>query len=107
MRQARFGPANDALPTGALVFELRQRAAKHFVRIEYVAQSLLQMRGDPNRPPTDPFRFRVTCRDDDVTLDPCEMPLKTFDKIATRALKALGPDNPFVSRCVEGQQVCP
>ncbi len=97
-------PRNDALPAGALVFELRQRAGQYFVRIEYVAQSLLQMRGDPKRPPTDPFRFSVTCHDERGTLNPCEMPLVTFEKLAT---KALGSNNPFVSRCADGQQVCP
>jgi hypothetical protein len=41
-----FGlPANNALPAGALVFELRKGARGYFVRIAYVTQSLLQMRG--------------------------------------------------------------
>src|SRR6476469_8920033 len=38
-------PANDALPAGALVFELRQRSdGTYLVRVEYVTQSLDQMR---------------------------------------------------------------
>jgi hypothetical protein len=99
-------PRKDALPAGALVFELRERAGKHFVRIEYVAQSLLQMSGDPKRPPDAPFRFNVTCYDRDNTrLNPCEMSLDSFRTVAG---KALGNKNPFLSRCTaDGQQVCP
>jgi 4-phytase/acid phosphatase len=99
-------PRKDALPAGALVFELRERAGKHFVRIEYVAQSLLQMRGDPKRPPAAPFRFNVTCYDqDNPRLNPCEMSLDSFKTVAG---KALGENNPFFSRCsADGQQVCP
>lgn len=99
-------PANDALPAGALVFELRQRAGKYFVLIEYVAQSLLQMRGDPKRPITAPYRFSVTCSDGSPTpLNPCEMPWETFRQVANTALG--DGNNPFLSRCVDGQQVCP
>jgi 4-phytase/acid phosphatase len=99
-------PDNDALPTGALVFELRERAGRYFIRVNYVAQSLLQMRGDPKRPPDVPFRFNVTCYDQDNTrLNPCEMSLESFKTVAG---KALGNNNPFLSRCTaEGQQVCP
>jgi 4-phytase/acid phosphatase len=99
-------PPNDALPAGALVFELRERAGQYFVRIDYVAQSLLQMRGDPNRPPTEPFRFNVVCPGErGTTLSPCEMPLDKFNQVVA---KALGPDNPFLSRCTpDGNQVCP
>ncbi|MEY2508971.1 MAG: 4-phytase / acid phosphatase [Verrucomicrobiota bacterium] len=98
-------PADDALPAGALVFEVRERAGEYFVRIEYVAQSLLQMRGDPKRPIDAPFRFRVACHDaDGGTLDPCEMRWKIFKQVANNAL---GPDNTFLSRCADGQPVCP
>jgi 4-phytase / acid phosphatase len=98
-------PDNDALPAGALVFELRERPGGYFIRVNYVAQSLLQMRGDPKRPPTNPFRFSVTCHDErGASLNPCELPLDTFNKLVT---KALGPDNPFLSRCgADGNQIC-
>jgi 4-phytase / acid phosphatase len=100
-------PPNDALPAGALVFELRERAGQSFIRIDYVAQSLLQMRGDPKRPPNEPFRFNVTCPGERGTnLSPCEMPLDKFTRLVTNAL---GPaPNPFLSRCTsDGNQVCP
>jgi 4-phytase/acid phosphatase len=99
-------PANDALPAGALVFELRERAGQYSIRIDYVAQSLPQMHGDPNRPPTALYRFNVTCRDErGARLDPCEMSLDTFNRLTKNAL---GTDNPFLSRCTgDGNQVCP
>jgi len=49
-------PPNDALPAGALVFELRKRERKWIVRIEYVTQSLWQMK---NGPVKEAFRLRV------------------------------------------------
>jgi 4-phytase/acid phosphatase len=99
-------PRKDALPAGALVFELRERAGKYFVRIEYVAQSLLQMSGDPGRPADAPFRFNVTCYDQNNTrLNPCEMSLDSFKTVAGNAL---ANSTPFFSRCTaDGQQVCP
>ncbi|MEY2549874.1 MAG: hypothetical protein QOG12_18 [Verrucomicrobiota bacterium] len=63
------------------------------------------MRGDPKRPIDAPFRFRVACHDaDGGTLDPCEMRWKIFKQVANNAL---GPDNTFLSRCADGQPVCP
>ncbi len=68
-------PANDALPAGALVFELRQRNGAYFVRVEYVTQSLEDMR----KGPTDKaFRLAVdgpAC----LGTHPCEIPLAAFE----------------------------
>jgi hypothetical protein len=99
-------PDNDALPAGALVFELRKRPGGYFIRVNYVAQSLLEMRGDPTRPPAGPFRFNLTCSDEkNARLNPCEMSLDKFNQLVTNAL---GRKNPFLSGCsANGNQVCP
>ena len=86
-----FGlPANDALPAGALVFELRQRSDGYHVRIEYVTQSLEQMR---NGPIVKAFRLAVNggpCGNK----QPCEMPLKDFEQLVQARM---GPK--FLSGC--------
>ncbi len=94
-------PANDALPAGALVFELRQRSdGTYFVRVEYVAQSLSQMRhgtaGNPLRIAVD----GAAC----VQSRPCEMPLGNFEDLVNR--RAV---RDFLSTCTEQnppQQTC-
>jgi 4-phytase/acid phosphatase len=94
-------PANDALPAGALVFELRQRSdMTYFVRVEYVAQSLSQMR---NGPTNKPFRLAV---DGDACLQkrPCQMPLQNFaqlidGRIGRQFLSTCTPQNPPEQTC--------
>ena len=93
-------PANDALPAGALVFELRQTSPSDYnVRIQYVAQSLNQIRNAPQQ--ADPFRVKTTCGDAKESL--CEMSLGDFNKIVTNAIQNC---KPFLSRCWDGKQVC-
>jgi 4-phytase/acid phosphatase len=102
-------PSNNALPAGALVFELRQRGGNYFVRIQYVTQSLSQMRqattSEPRPSPT-PYRLEVDCRDQNGKYSPCgDMSLDDFN---TRVKNAIGDNNQFFSRCqTDGQQVCP
>jgi 4-phytase / acid phosphatase len=93
-------PANDALPAGALVFELRQRNGEWFVRVEYVTQSLSQMK---NGPVGDAFRLRVFSADCSSSGSYCEMPLPTF---IDRVNRSLGTNNPFLSRCIGNNQTC-
>jgi len=92
-------PVNDALPAGALVFELYKRANGNYVRIEYVAQTPAQMRGEAAGAP---FRLRTTCGG----ISPCDIPLGAFNKAVA---DAIGRDNPFLSTCTADgkQQVCP
>ena len=91
-------PANDALPAGALVFELRKRAAGWFVRVEYVTQSLSQMK---NGPVSDAFRLRVLGPDCIQPGNYCEMPLATFNQ---RVSKSIG--QAFLSHCEGNTQSC-
>jgi 4-phytase/acid phosphatase len=94
-------PANDALPAGALVFELRQTSPSDYsVRIQYVTQSLNQIRNAPQQ--ADPFRVKTTCGDGKES--PCEMSLRDFNKLVTNAIQNY---KPFLSRCQDGKQVCP
>jgi 4-phytase/acid phosphatase len=94
-------PANDALPAGALVFELRQADSSDYkVRIQYVTQTLNQIRNAPRE--TAPFRVQTRCGDANET--PCEMSLRDFNKLVTNAL---GNYKPFLSHCWDGNQVCP
>ena len=90
-------PANNALPAGALVFELRRRSGEWFVGIDYVTQTPLQMR---TRDKADqPVRVAVGCPD-----RPCEMTLSAFIRLVNGAL---GKDNPFLSQCNKDRdQVC-
>ena len=96
-------PANDALPAGALVFELRKRSPEprddgYFVRVYYVTQSLRQMRNDPSN--TTAFALNVkglACQG-----SPCDIPLTGFNQLAKKALD----DGRFLSKCVNGKQVC-
>jgi 4-phytase / acid phosphatase len=93
-------PANDALPAAALVFELRQRNGDYFVRVEYVTQSLQDMR----KGPTDKaFRLAV---DGPACLGtrPCEMPLAAFEtfvkgKVAPQFLSGCTGTIPSEQNC--------
>lgn len=100
-------PDNDALPAGALVFELRKRGTDYFVHVEYVTQSLEQMRRVGARP-VDPLqRLEVTCTGaNHARVKPCELSLDTFND---RVADAIGVPNPFLSSCStdgKNQQVC-
>ena len=81
------------------MFELYKRANGHYVRIEYVAQTPAQMRGDAKGTA---FRLRTTCNN----ISPCDIPLAAFNKAVA---DAIGRDNPFLSTCTADgkQQVCP
>src|SRR4030095_98493 len=93
-------PNNDALPAGALVFELRLRDGAYIVRVEYVTQSLYQMRY-PSKYDV-PFRLRVQGDDCDYRLRPREIP---FAKFKQRV--ALAVDQRFLSTCSQGSmQIC-
>jgi hypothetical protein len=92
-------PDNDALPAGALVFELRGEHPDYRVRIQYIAQSLGDIRNAPQ--PGDPYRLHTTCGDES---SPCEMPLGDFNKIAVDVIKNYGS---FLSNCQNGKQACP
>lgn len=93
-------PANDALPAGALVFELRRRPGGYVVRVEYVMQSLEQMRNQTDGA----FRLRVLNPACLQKVGPCEIPLEIFKEIAEPVI-----DRSFVSTCSSGvapQQIC-
>lgn len=95
-------PANDALPAGALVFELYRRGDNHFVRIAYTTLSLQQMRNAGGAPPIGPaFRLPVYCRTNGGA--PCgDISLPDFNEMATR-----GIGKEFLSRCeAGGRQTC-
>jgi hypothetical protein len=91
-------PANDALPAGALVFELRQRTdGTYVVRVEYVTQSLDQMR---NGPKAEAFRLAV----DGMACGqkrPCEIPLEKFQQLVQKRIGAK-----FLSDCAGNEQTC-
>jgi hypothetical protein len=92
-------PANDALPAGSLVFELYKRGNGSYVRIEYVALTPAQMRGEASGPPV---RVPTTCGG----TSPCDIALDAFNKMVA---DAIGAGNPFLPRCsADGkEQVCP
>ncbi len=97
-------PANDALPAGALVFELWQRtngARDYFVRIEYVTQSLDQMRTGPVDK-----AFRLAVRGPACEPGPqCEMSLTKFEQLVQGKMR-----REFLSGCTDTappDQTCP
>lgn len=92
-------PDNDALPAGALVFELRGGNSDYRVRIQYVTQSLGGIRNAPQ--PSDPYRVHTTCGDESR---PCEMSLDQFNKVAGDIITKR---RPFLSNCQDGKQTCP
>jgi 4-phytase / acid phosphatase len=95
-------PANDALPAGALTFELRQKDGGYFVSIAYVAQALSQIRNPASA--GDAHRLAVACRGTSgESLSPCEMTLDRFDRLVE---SAIGSNNPFLSSCRNDLQVC-
>jgi Histidine phosphatase superfamily (branch 2) len=97
-------PDNDALPAGALVFELRQTGPSDYkVRIQYVTQSLNQMRAPCEQ--NSPYRVLTTCGGENgKDVSPCEMSLERFNAIAGKVIETY---NQFLSRCQDGKQVCP
>jgi 4-phytase/acid phosphatase len=96
-------PDNDALPAGALVFELHQTGQFYKVRIQYVTQSLEQMRFSRER--DQPYRVLTTCGGENgEDISPCEMSLDAFNVAAGKIVEMY---KPFLSRCQGGTQVCP
>ena len=97
-------PGNDALPAGALVFELRQTASSDYkVRIQYVTQSLEQMRAP--REQDQPYRVFTTCGGDNgKEISPCEMSLETFNATVGKVVETY---KEFLSHCQGDKQVCP
>jgi 4-phytase / acid phosphatase len=94
---------NDALPAGALVFELRQTGtADYRVRIQHITQSLNQIRNP--REQDKPYFVLTSCPGDDGNdVRPCEMSLVTFNKIAGQVIEKYGK---FLSRCQDGLPTC-
>lgn len=97
-------PENDALPAGALVFELRQTGQSDYkVRIQYVTQSLEQMRAP--REQDQAYRVLTTCGSENgKNVSPCEMSLEKFNVAAGKVVETY---KQFLSRCQGGKQVCP
>ena len=100
-------PKDDALPAGALVFELRKGTGSpgtDRVRIQYVTQSLDEMKNAPEKDEPAPFRVRTTCHDAaNHELSPCEMTIESFNNVVEDALRRSGP---FLSKCVQHAQSC-
>jgi hypothetical protein len=82
-------PDNDALPAGALVFELHQTGQSDYkVRIQYVTQSLEQMRFP--REQDQPYRVLTTCGGENgEDISPCEMSLETFNVTAGKIVETV------------------
>lgn len=78
------------------MFELRKRGSDWFVGIDYVTQTLLQMRTRKNS--DQPVRIAVECPE-----TPCELRLDRFNM---RVLAAIGSDTRYLSRCENGDQRC-
>jgi 4-phytase/acid phosphatase len=97
-------PENDALPAGALVFELRQTGQSDYkVRIQYVTQSLEQMRAP--REQDQPYRVLTSCGgENEKDVSPCEMSLETFNVAAGKVVETY---KQFLSHCQSGKEVCP
>jgi len=88
-------PANDALPAGALVFEVLERGGRHFIRLNYVTQSLSQMHWGRKGA----YRLRVGYYDEHGMLHPSfEMPVERFDQLVNRALAG----SRFFCECKKG-----
>jgi 4-phytase/acid phosphatase len=97
---ARGLPNNDALPAGALVFELRKRGTDRFVQVYYVSQSLRQM-GQESIVFSTPLRLVAQGPECQGQPGVCRIPLDKFNELANRVVK---PE--FLSRCQDGEQVC-
>jgi hypothetical protein len=97
-------PENDALPAGALVFELRQTGQSNYkVRIQYVTQSLEEMRAP--RKQDQPYHVLTTCvGDNGKEISPCEMSLETFNANVAKVVETY---KEFLSHCQGDKQVCP
>jgi 4-phytase/acid phosphatase len=95
----QYVPANDALPGGALVFELRRRGHDEFVRVSYLTYGLTHMRWPSDR--EQPFVVPVegaACG----SSSPCDIPLGKFVDLLGSAVNSR-----FLSACVDGKQQCP
>jgi 4-phytase/acid phosphatase len=91
-------PANDALPAGALVFELRKHSdGVWFVRVEYVTQSLDQMRDGPTNKAFPLAVDGMACSQK----RPCEIRLETFEKLVAKRI-----GSQFLSTCTNGEPRC-
>jgi hypothetical protein len=93
-------PPNDALPAGALVFELHQRNGAYFVRVEYVTQTLEDMR----KGPTDKASRLAVDGPACLGTRPCEMPLAAFEAFVKGRIAAQ-----FLSGCtgtIPPEQIC-
>ena len=96
-------PPNDALPAGALVFELREGSPDYTIRIQYVTQSLNQIRDAPK--PGDPYFVQTTCVGENRNDVPfCEMSLQAFNDLVKEAIDKY---REFLSGCQDDRQVCP
>jgi 4-phytase/acid phosphatase len=92
-------PPNDALPAGALVFELWSGSRGSYVSVFYIAQSLTEMRtGDKA---DQPYFMTVTGKACKAGQPVCEIPLTTFLDLADRAI-----DRRLAYECVNGVQTC-
>jgi len=88
-------PANDALPAGALAFELLERGGRRFIRLNYVTQSLGQMHWARKGA----FRLRVGYYDEHGHLHPSfEMPLERFNQLVDKVLAG----SRFLCECRKG-----
>lgn len=104
-------PANDALPAGALIFELHNRgnAAQpdYFVRIFYVTFTPQQMRDyKQDAPSPKPKWLEVTSSNPESKTcgngPHCDIPLDKFNRISSAAI-----DSKFLSSCtVPDKQTC-
>ena len=91
-------PANDALPAGALIFELRKHTdGAWFVRVEYVTQSPGEMRDGPTNTAHSVAVDGVACSQK----RPCEIQLETFEKVVAKRI-----GDQFLSTCAKGEPSC-
>lgn len=99
-------PGNDALPGGALVFELRYRkytetasADNYFVRIYYVAQTLDEMRNAKSEPL---HWLNVSgVSPSPVAESPYDVPYVKFYNMVNSTI-----GGEYLSRCWKGRQLC-
>ncbi len=94
-------PANNALPAGALLFELWKRGDESVVTIWYSAQGLQRMR-ECTTDDCPGFVIPVQNPACQGLPNRCEIPLAEFNKLLSDAI-----DPNFLSACVNGQQICP
>ncbi len=93
-------PANDALPAGALVFELRKDPkGKYFISAYYVTQTLREMQKG-----TDQGIYRLAVQGEFCKKNskPCEITLLDFNELTSAAIKP----GEFVYHCEANKQQC-